>query len=363
MAKRRSVGVSRAKSNGNSPKIYIHEGVDKSLHTKWKRAIETAFLSVPPEVQAVVPPFYVYNTLVECLFHTFNASHPIVDETNEEFAMNKVWAFAFLQNPKSRNPEIEETDFQRIVFASSRKAPDVSPEMVIFHEIGHFHFFKNHSIPYTAENKGKVEARCNQFATQMYVRMLVLYPDYTTISDNPSIRTMEQMLKKYVALSTGRGDSEETIQTKLEGILKQVFKDDGDTSEEKITHGPREISRELYGTLSHCCKAPSRIVVSREGGFVSQDCIKCGRPRTLPFEDLPDLDCSECYEPLDKYINDRGNYAYRCDCCVNDFALCELVPHWSELFDRCGLAIDADFSTNHTSKSEHSVIYVKNVKF
>lgn len=66
---------------------------------------------------------------------------------------------------------------------------------------------------------------------------------------------------------------------------------------------------ELYGSNSLCCFKPSRIVVSRAGGFVSQNCTGCGKSRKLPSKELPDLVCKECGAALEKYINSSKNYA------------------------------------------------------
>ena len=101
---------------------------------------------------------------------------------------------------------------------------------------------------------------------------------------------------------------------------------------------------ELYGSRYYCCNAPSRIVRSREGGFVSQNCIRCGRPRKLPMTALPKLICPSCHRELENYINYNKNYAYRCISCGMSIELADLVPPWSEEFRYWGLAIDFDES-------------------
>ena len=97
---------------------------------------------------------------------------------------------------------------------------------------------------------------------------------------------------------------------------------------------------ELYGSDSHCCGRPSQIVISRDGGFVSQNCTDCGRSRKIRLAELPDLVCKMCRRPMEKYVNSNKNYAYRCSACVRGVELCSIVPHWSEEFRYCGLAID-----------------------
>lgn len=212
-------------SNEGTLKIFIHGGVDPHVRPLWRKVIATSFMSVPVEVQAVVPPFYVYNTLNECLHYTFNSSHPAVDKMSEQFAFDKVWSFAFLQNPEIRNRDIPEEDFQRILVASSRNGltPDLSPEMVILHEIGHFHLFVNQKIPYTSANKRDVEDACNRFALEMYARLLVQNPQYTTVSNDPHIQNMERVLRRFVAKRMNEGVDEDGVEQEVQNILRNCI--------------------------------------------------------------------------------------------------------------------------------------------
>lgn len=98
----------------------------------------------------------------------------------------------------------------------------------------------------------------------------------------------------------------------------------------------------LYGSPSRCCKSPSRIVLSREGGFVTQNCISCGVPRALNLNDIQELYCSACSSKLIKYINSDKNYAFKCHKCNHSIELASLVPHWSEIFDYKGYALEGD---------------------
>lgn len=211
--------------NEGTLKIFIHDGVDPHVRPLWRRVIATSFMSVPPEVQAVVPPFYVYNTLNECLHYTFNPSHPAVDKMSEQFAFDKVWSFAFLQNPEIRHEDIPEDDFQRILVASSRNGltPDLSPEMVILHEIGHFHMFMNEGVPYTSANKRDVEDACNGFALEMYARLLVQNPQYTTVSNDPNIQTMEMVLRGFTAQKKAEGSKDEDIEEEIKSVLRSCI--------------------------------------------------------------------------------------------------------------------------------------------
>jgi hypothetical protein len=57
---------------------------------------------------------------------------------------------------------------------------------------------------------------------------------------------------------------------------------------------PRRVEEKrliLSVTLSTCCHADALLVVSRDGGFVSRDCVKCGKSNYVRLDDIPDLDC------------------------------------------------------------------------
>jgi hypothetical protein len=99
----------------------------------------------------------------------------------------------------------------------------------------------------------------------------------------------------------------------------------------------------LYGTTSYCHKSPSLLVRSREQGFVTQNCLRCGVPRPLAFANLPVLFCEGCNSELQRFINERKNYAYSCKNCGGEFELASIVPHWDERFEYHGFALDSDY--------------------
>jgi len=103
----------------------------------------------------------------------------------------------------------------------------------------------------------------------------------------------------------------------------------------------------LYGSLSYCHQKPSLIVRSREGGFVTQNCLKCGKPRSLSFTELPELLCGECENDLVPFINADHNYAYRCPNCDTSFELASIVPWWHEYFPYMGFGVDSDYDENN----------------
>lgn len=88
---------------------------------------------------------------------------------------------------------------------------------------------------------------------------------------------------------------------------------------------------------SSCCHSPQQIVRSRDGGFVSQNCEECGRPRTIKLTELPVVTC-ECGEVMHAGFHEH-NYAYRCSVCHAICRLCDLVPRWQECYQYRGLAI------------------------
>ena len=96
----------------------------------------------------------------------------------------------------------------------------------------------------------------------------------------------------------------------------------------------------LYGSRSHCCGESSLIVRSRSGGFVSQNCEACGKPRKIRQRELPVLICNTCRSELTTARDGRGNYIYSCQHCNQQYRLADYVPHWRSHFKRNGLAIE-----------------------
>lgn len=102
----------------------------------------------------------------------------------------------------------------------------------------------------------------------------------------------------------------------------------------------------LYGSISYCHQKPSLIVRSREGGFVTQNCLECGKPRTLPFSECPQLLCGGCQNPLELFIDSFKNYAYKCSRCNTSFELATIIPSWEEHFEYNGFWLDSDYNEN-----------------
>lgn len=112
---------------------------------------------------------------------------------------------------------------------------------------------------------------------------------------------------------------------------------------------PRQVEEKrliLSVTLSTCCDADALLVVSRDGGFVSRDCLKCGKSSYLKKDEIPDLDCESCRNfkrtgTVEPVLKER-NYWYRCTGCRREWGLAAILPHWSEGFGYCGLAAPGD---------------------
>lgn len=102
--------------------------------------------------------------------------------------------------------------------------------------------------------------------------------------------------------------------------------------------------RFLYSSvLSPCCDYKALLVQSRSGGFVSQNCLKCGKPHYVNIKQLPELICDFCNATLDITKLDGINYHYVCKSCNRSWQLASMLPDWSELFEFSGLAAHGDY--------------------
>ena len=112
--------------------------------------------------------------------------------------------------------------------------------------------------------------------------------------------------------------------------------------------------RFLYSKrLSSCCKSKALLVRSRQGGFVSQNCLKCGRPDYVNEHALPDVVCDRCEVPLVITRLDGQNYFYQCGRCSRSWKLADVIPHWSELFGYSGLVVDSDATAENQPGQGH----------
>jgi hypothetical protein len=102
--------------------------------------------------------------------------------------------------------------------------------------------------------------------------------------------------------------------------------------------------RFLYSVgLSSCCNSKALLVRSRAGGFVSRNCLKCGKESAYVRQNqLPDLECEFCGTNLATTKLDEENYFYKCGKCGRSWKLADYLPHWSEVSSYCGLAAPGD---------------------
>lgn len=95
-------------------------------------------------------------------------------------------------------------------------------------------------------------------------------------------------------------------------------------------------------TTSRCCQARELLVRSRDGGFVSRNCLKCGVPGYVKKENIPTIDCECCGVQLKVEELDGRNYFYKCFKCGRTWKLADCLPKWSELFEHFGLPAPGD---------------------
>lgn len=98
-------------------------------------------------------------------------------------------------------------------------------------------------------------------------------------------------------------------------------------------------ARLLYSrSNSKCCGSRSVVVRSREGGFVTQNCEQCGKPRAIRSEEFPKLKCAACQVEVGIVLVEK-NYAYKCSLCGITKMVHTMVPSWEDRFSYHGYAI------------------------
>lgn len=94
--------------------------------------------------------------------------------------------------------------------------------------------------------------------------------------------------------------------------------------------------------LSPCCSHEAQIVRSRQGGFVSRNCLKCGASHYVNEDQIPKLPCGLCTIPVQITKNDGTNYFFECRTCQEHYKIADIVPPWSQEFQYSGLAAYGD---------------------
>jgi hypothetical protein len=95
--------------------------------------------------------------------------------------------------------------------------------------------------------------------------------------------------------------------------------------------------------LSRCHAAPTLLVQSMEGGFVTANCSECGAKDTLTASEFLSLalwvSCPECKRQMQSNLMSEvkgaarlaSNYGYACDDCRLYVRLADLLPHWEDV--------------------------------
>lgn len=92
---------------------------------------------------------------------------------------------------------------------------------------------------------------------------------------------------------------------------------------------PKHIYYGKYPSLCH--NASTVIVKSKSGGFVTQNCTKCGDADQIQVEAMPDyFFCPVCDKPVERVK--RTKSMFECRRCQIKWDLVTIVPEWSELF-------------------------------
>lgn len=103
---------------------------------------------------------------------------------------------------------------------------------------------------------------------------------------------------------------------------------------EKKRHLPIAQIRIQGPRISRCCNAPTLLVQSMSGGFVTANCSECGQKSGLRRDEFYDLNvwvsCPECRTRMDPAILNK-NYGYKCGKCSWNAELSSMVPQWDEI--------------------------------
>lgn len=97
------------------------------------------------------------------------------------------------------------------------------------------------------------------------------------------------------------------------------------------------MSMRVYGSRnSSCCGAQMVFVRSREGGFVTLNCEKCGRGYPCDLLELPE-NCPKC-ETKASRIKIWKNYGYKCPNCET-YEFYTILPWYNDLFPESGFGV------------------------
>jgi hypothetical protein len=102
---------------------------------------------------------------------------------------------------------------------------------------------------------------------------------------------------------------------------------------------------------SSCCKESRMLVRSRDGGFITQNCLGCGEPHYVDLNEIPDLGCQnsgpcrKAFNPVLPFVGNDKVYWYRCSRCARTWRIPDILPWWYEVFGYRGSPLPATRST------------------
>lgn len=95
-------------------------------------------------------------------------------------------------------------------------------------------------------------------------------------------------------------------------------------------------------TISKCCDKPVILVESKSGGYVTQNCPKCGKlADTLKEDDFLKINlwkinvlvaCPKCKQEMKPEVTDK-NYTFTCRKCDIAILLASLLPRYEQIAD------------------------------
>lgn len=107
----------------------------------------------------------------------------------------------------------------------------------------------------------------------------------------------------------------------------------------------RDYPVRIIGPMSKCHEAPTLLVRSMTGGFVTANCTECGEPQSINMNEFEAahmttwISCPVCRRRMEigKLAEIRegrkraGNYGYSCGNCNICFLAGEILPDWRDI--------------------------------
>jgi hypothetical protein len=87
----------------------------------------------------------------------------------------------------------------------------------------------------------------------------------------------------------------------------------------------------LHARTNCRCGAKRQIVRSREGGFVTANCVHGHHPSRFGLDELPVVQCAKCAGTMSACMRYK-NYGYECTNCEHGLDVADIVEEWWERF-------------------------------